>query len=94
VIKLTNDVIGIVLSINPQNPLKPSLMLYDENIPLNEAVIFDMEDDPDVAIAQSIRPEALPPEIYNYLKPSLRVNYYMSKDNSMSKLTGSSGNLK
>lgn len=91
IVKLNNDVIGIILSINPQNPLKPSLMLYDENIPLNEAVIFDMEDDPDVAIAQSLRPESLPAEIYNYLKPSLRINYYMSKDEGMGKLTASTG---
>lgn len=76
VVKLSNGMHGIVISINPQNPLKPSLMLYDPDIPKDEALIFDMEDDMDVSIETSVRPEKLAPEIRWYLSPSARITYF------------------
>jgi hypothetical protein len=68
---------GIVVSINPQNPLKPSLMLYDPEVPRSEALIFDMEDDQDMVIEKSIQPEKLPDEVRRYLNPGTHVTYFV-----------------
>lgn len=77
VVKLSNGIFGIVISVNPQNPLKPSLMLYDSKIPKDEALIFEMEDDTDVTIEISLQPEKLPPQVRLYLCPSTGTNYFV-----------------
>jgi len=74
---LSNGVLALVMSVNPQNPLKPSLMLYDPDIPKSEAFIFDMEDEPEVTIERSLRPEKLPPEVCNYFNYTGRANYFV-----------------
>ena len=35
-----------------------------------------MSDDPDLRIVRSLRPSQLSPEVYQYLSPRTRVNYY------------------
>jgi len=76
-VMLSNGVIGLVMSVNPQDPLKPSLMLYDADIPKSEAVIFDMEDLPEVAIEKSLRVENLPPEVCGYFNYTGKANYFV-----------------
>lgn len=76
VVKLSNDVTGMVVSINPAKPLKPSILIYDPQIPKNEAMILDLESEPDITISRAIRPSQLPPAIYDYLSPRKRVSYY------------------
>jgi hypothetical protein len=45
-----------------------------------------MQDDPELKIAQSIRPAALPPEIFDYLSPRTRITYYVDgKDETKGK---------
>jgi len=77
VVKLSNDEVGIVISINPDNPLKPSLLLYDANIPREEALICEMEDHEDIEIETSIRIEDLPEHIRLYLSATTHVTYFM-----------------
>jgi putative nucleotidyltransferase with HDIG domain len=78
IVRLSNGSVGMVISVNPKNPLHPSILLYDHEIPKKEALIFDMEDDPNLTIEVSIRPSQLPPEIFNYLSPRTRVTYYVA----------------
>jgi putative nucleotidyltransferase with HDIG domain len=79
VVQLSNGDIGIVISANPGNSLKPSLLLYDPNVPKDEAIIIDMEDDIDITIEKNIRPEKLADEVRLYLNPTMRVTYFMEK---------------
>lgn len=76
VVKLSNEITGMVVSINPAKPLKPSVLIYDPDIPKNEAIILDLENEPDVTISRAIRPSQLPPAIYDYLSPRKRISYY------------------
>lgn len=82
---LSNGVLALVMSVNPQNPLKPSLMLYDPDIPKNEALIFDMEDEPEVTIERSLRPDKLPPEVCNYFNYTGQTNYFVDNLKASSK---------
>jgi putative nucleotidyltransferase with HDIG domain len=79
VVQLSNGEVGIVISINPQNPLKPSLLLYDPDVPKTDALIFDMEDDLDITIEKCIHADQLPDEMRLYLCPTRRVTYFMEK---------------
>jgi putative nucleotidyltransferase with HDIG domain len=79
VVQLSNGEVGIVISINPENPLKPSLLLYDPNIPKDEALILDMEDDMDIAVEKSIPVERLADEVRLYLNLSRHVTYFVER---------------
>lgn len=86
VVQLNNGSIGMIISVNPVNQLHPSVVLYDPEIPKKDALIIDMQDDPELKIAQSIRPSALPPEIFDYLSPRTRITYYVDgKDETKGK---------
>ena len=84
VVTLSNDLIGLVISVNPKNQLQPSLLIYDRDVPANEAFIFDMTDDPDLKIVKSLRPSQLSREVHQYLNPRTRINYYFDSAPSSS----------
>ena len=76
VVLLSNDVIGLVISVNSARPLRPTVVIYDSGIPKAEAIILDLEDEPEINISKAIRPAQLPAAIYDYLSPRKRVSYY------------------
>ena len=76
IVQLSNGTIGMVATINTAKPMKPMVVIYDADIPKEEAILVDMEQETDVNIARSIRPAQLPREIYNYLSPRKQVSYY------------------
>ena len=76
ILQLSNGVIGMVATVNTLNPMKPMIVIYDETIPKDEAILVDMAQETDLNIAKAIRPAQVPLEIYNYLSPRKRVSYY------------------
>lgn len=78
IVTLSNGFTGMVTSVNPRDPLHPSLVLYNPDIPKKDALIFDMIDDPSVKIESSIKPSQLPDEVYEYLSPRTRITYYVA----------------
>lgn len=79
VVQLSNGAVGMVISINSDQTLRPSVLIYDPGIPKEEAMIVDLEDDIDIEIVECIRPNLLLREIYDYLSPRKRVSYYFSE---------------
>ena len=80
VVKLSNDALALVSSVNPARPLRPWVTVYDPDIPKDEAIMLDLEEEPDINIAKALRPIQLPPEVYEYLSPRKRVTYYFDAD--------------
>ena len=76
IVQLSNGVIGMVATINTARPMKPMVVVYDPQIPKEEAILVDMESEVDVNIAKAIRPAQLSRDIYNYLSPRKQVSYY------------------
>ena len=76
VVQLSNGMVGMVVTINTARPMKPMLVVYDADIPKEEAILVDMQHEAEVNIAKAIRPAQLPREIYNYLNPRKQVSYY------------------
>lgn len=82
IVQLSNGVIGMVVTINTAKPMKPMVIVYDEQVPKEEAILVDMDGDIDVNIAKAIRPAQLPREIYAYLSPCKQVSYYFDAGSS------------
>lgn len=76
IVQLSNGVIGMVATVNTAKPMKPTVVIYDADIPKDEAILVDLEQGTDLNIAKAIRPLQVPSEIYNYLSPRKRVSYY------------------
>lgn len=77
-VHLSDGSLGIVLSLNRAELLRPSIMLYDPNVPKDQAVIIDLNDAKELSIKSSIRPSKLPEPVYQYLNPRERINYFFS----------------
>lgn len=76
IVQLSNGAIGMVATVNTARPMKPTVMVYDADVPKEEAILLDMERETEVNIAKAIRPAQVPREVYNYLSPRKRVSYY------------------
>jgi putative nucleotidyltransferase with HDIG domain len=76
VVKLSNDALAIVTSVNPSRPLKPVVLVHDPEIPKDEAIMLDLDREPDINISKAIRPSQLPRPVFEYLSPRKRVSYY------------------
>ncbi len=76
IVRLSNDMLGMVVSVNSSKPLRPSILIYDPDVPKNEAIILDLLHEPDISVSSSMRPRELPREIYDYLSPRMRMTYY------------------
>lgn len=76
IVTLSNDAIAMVVSVNPAKPLRPWVMLYDERVPKEEAILLDLEQETEINITKALRPGLLPPATYAYLSPRKRVTYF------------------
>jgi hypothetical protein len=75
-VQLSNNALGLVMAVNSNKPLKPTVMIYDPAVPKHEAIILDLEEEADLTIVKSIRPALLPQQVFNYLNPRKRMTYY------------------
>lgn len=76
VVRLSNELTGIVVTTNPGKPLKPEVMIYDAERPREDAIILDLALETEVTVSRAIRPALLLPEVYDYLSLRKRVSYY------------------
>jgi HD-GYP domain-containing protein (c-di-GMP phosphodiesterase class II) len=76
IVQLSNGLIGMIATVNTARPMKPMIVVYDADIPKDEAILVDLEVETDLNIAKAIRPAQVSGEIYNYLSPRKRVSYY------------------
>lgn len=76
VVQLSNGVLGMVATVNTARPMKPTLVVYDADVPKDEAIMLDMDRETEVNISKAIRPAQVPREVYNYLSPRKRISYY------------------
>jgi hypothetical protein len=67
-----------VVTINHKELLKPNVLVYDPEIPKEEALILDLMEE-DLSICESCRQSELTPTILNYLNLSEYVTYYFDK---------------
>ena len=76
IVKLSNDLWGMVVSMNVKKPLKPNILVYDPEVPKQEAIVIDLDEQPELSISKTFRPAQLPREVFDYLSPRTRITYY------------------
>ncbi|PTD96408.1 HD-GYP domain-containing protein [Pseudothauera lacus] len=73
---LSNGAVGLVVETRHEALLQPLVMLYDRDIPRNEAMLLDLRD-VDLKIESAANPAKLPAEVVEYLAPRGRLDYYV-----------------
>lgn len=78
-VQLSNGSIGMVVSVNAENSLKPGVMIYEPGVSREESLIVALEDMPDIKIEHTLRPKFIDQDIVAHLNPKMRTVYYASK---------------
>lgn len=76
IVILSDNRIGIVMSVNSENLLCPNVLVYDADVPRLEAPILTLEPDK-LSISKVIKIQALPPQVAEYLNPRAQVSYHI-----------------
>jgi len=79
VVQLSNDMVGLVISVNAQNILHPNVLIYDPSVPRTQAPIIDLAEK-DIKIVNAILPTKLPDKVREYLNPRSRISYFFDSD--------------
>jgi putative nucleotidyltransferase with HDIG domain len=80
VVTLSNGTLGMVVSVNSSRPLKPTVLVYDPAVPREGAIVVDLEQEPEVSVASTLRPQQLPAAVFDYLSPRRRTTYHFSTE--------------
>jgi putative nucleotidyltransferase with HDIG domain len=76
VVQLTDDRFALVTNVNSSRPLKPRVLVFDPQVPVDEALHLNLEQHSDLGIRRSLRPQQLPDDALHYLSPQRRVIYF------------------
>ena len=77
IVELSSGLTGMVVSSNPKASFRPSVLVHHPDIPRKEALLIDLTIEEDLKIIRALHPEELPREIFAYLNPVRRANYYV-----------------
>jgi putative nucleotidyltransferase with HDIG domain len=78
-VSLSDERMGLVVSVNGSRPLKPTVLIYAPDIPKDAALLLDLSEDGAPTIARTHRAADLPAPALEYLAPSLRVTYFLHR---------------
>ena len=76
VVQLTDDRYASVVSCNSSRPLKPRVLVCDTKVPINEALLLNLDGQTDLGIRRSLKPTQLPAAARDYLSPRQRMVYF------------------
>lgn len=76
IVLLSDQRLGIVMSVNSDSLLCPNVLVYDADVPRLEAPILTLEPDK-LSISKVIKIQALPQHIAEYLNPRAQVSYHI-----------------
>ena len=88
VVQLANDRYALVVSVNSSRPLRPKVIVYDPQIPKEEALILDLEVESGLGIRRSLRPSQLPREALDYLSPRKKICYFFERAVALEEVQG------
>ena len=80
IVQLSTGSYATVISVNPNKPLRPFVMLHDPLTSRSEPQIIDLREEPGVNINACLRPNQLPKDVVEYLNPRKRISYFMDAD--------------
>ncbi|NMC49529.1 MAG: DUF3391 domain-containing protein [Desulfovibrio sp.] len=77
IVELSNGLTGMVMTSNPRASFRPTVLVHHPDIPRKEALVIDLTIEEEITILRCLRPEDLPREVFAYLNPMRRANYYV-----------------
>ena len=75
VVQLNDDSIGLVITANSKAMLQPEVLLYNPDIPKEQAITVDLQEHEELSIKDVLRPSEYPSRIYEYLGIEERLGY-------------------
>lgn len=79
-VQLSDDRFALVVSVNANRPLRPTVLIHEASVPSREALFTPLETQPNLTIRRSLRPADLPEATRDYLRPRSRVAYFPQAD--------------
>jgi putative nucleotidyltransferase with HDIG domain len=76
VVQLSDERYAMVMTVNASHPLKPRVLVFDAEVPAEDALHLDLEGYPLLGIRRSLKPVQLPARAADYLRPRQRVAYF------------------
>ncbi|MCF1184157.1 HD-GYP domain-containing protein [Marichromatium gracile] len=76
VVRLEDERVAVVISINPDDLLRPNVLVYSPEIPSDQALILDLSEE-EGAIRESLHQSELTEDIIEYLNLSDKLSYYV-----------------
>jgi len=77
IVQLSTGEHAIVISANPNKPLRPYVMVHDPLADRQNPKILDLRKVPNININSCMRANQLPPEAFNYLNPRSKISYFI-----------------
>jgi putative nucleotidyltransferase with HDIG domain len=75
-VQLTDDRYATVVSCNSSRPLKPRVLVCDTKVPMEEALLLNLDGCADLGIRRSLKATQLPAAARDYLSPRQRMVYF------------------
>jgi len=76
VVQLNDERHALVVSVNSARPLKPRVIVHEPGVPASQALVLDLEQNPQASIRRSLKPASLPAAAQDYLQPRQRISYF------------------
>ncbi|MDX1341388.1 MAG: DUF3391 domain-containing protein [Reinekea sp.] len=76
VVKLSDDSIALVSSVDSDNLLAPTVIVYNPDIPANQALMLNLADHEELSIVQALKPGEYSPELNAYLGLEDRLGFF------------------
>lgn len=79
IVQLSDGRYATVQAVNASRPLKPRVLVHDPAVPRSEALLLDLQTQPQLSIQRSLRPDQLPRAALDYLEPRARYCYFFER---------------
>lgn len=77
VVQLSDDSIALVVSVDPTSLLKPKVLIYNPDIPANQALMVCLADHDELTVDKVLKPHECPPRVYEYLGIQENMGFYL-----------------
>lgn len=75
IVRLDDDSIGLVIASNSNSMLQPEVLLYNPDIPKEQALTINLKENNELTIKDVLRPDEYPSQVYEYLGIKERLGY-------------------
>lgn len=62
--------------------LLPKVLIYDADIPKDEAIVMDLAESPGITIESALKPEDISEDAFKWFNPREKLSYYFTAESS------------